>query len=402
MKEISSQSLMKIRDVIHGQNYINVKARLNQLLPEEYAETFATISLFPSSAVWYGDDDVEYRFYKEASDMEKEEIASWLEECRNVVCSSLADTMPFVNNLFRIPSQDQILWYRSSDGCVKVLLTQWGFENKASGSKVDVIDMLLSATRKQVQEDINIHIDYSDGAKAEDCPFVLHLFNNTKELVTDSEGNYHLGKLFINKTFTVESINGANHRDFTVVKDGQYNVVFDYYAKYTLIVENQKGERLPDYKLMVDGSMVKTDKEGQYEGELKLLPDKKLQVDANTKKYEFTLQRVPEENVFSILIEKDEPVIPPTPPEAPKPIPPTPPVPEYIKVTLLDYDGQPLPNLPFVIKTKKGDPINAETDVKGVAEIDKSMLSEKNKYKIEFKITPAYRKELDKKRKGNE
>ena len=324
---------MRIHDVIHGQNYINVKARLNQLLPEEYADAFATISLFPSSAVWYGDDDVEYHSYKEASDIEKEEIANWLEECRNVVCSSLADTMPFVNNLFRIPSQDQIFWYRSSDGSIKVKLTQWGFENKANGSKVDVIDMLLAAPRKLTQEDINIHIDYSDGAKAENCPFVLHLFNNTKELVTDSEGNYHLGKLFINKTFTVESINGANHRDFTVVKDGQYNVVFDYYAKYTLIVENQKGERLPDYKLMVDGSMVKTDKEGQYEGELKLLPDKKLQVDANTKKYEFTLQRVPEENVFSILIEKDEPVIPPTPPEAPKPIPPTPPVPEYIKVT---------------------------------------------------------------------
>lgn len=401
MKEISSQSLMKIHDVIHGQNYINVKARLNQLLPTEYADAFAALNLFPSNAVWYGDDDVEYHSYKDASDTEKEEIANWLEECRNEVCSSLADTMPFVNNLFRIPSQNQIFWYKNNDGYIKVLLTQWGFENRDSGPKVDVIDMLLAAPRKLTQEDINIHIDYSDGTKAGNCPFVLHLFNNTKELSTDSEGNYHLGKLFLNKIFSIESINGVNQCDFTVVKDGKYNVVFDYYAKYTLIIENQKGEKIPEYGMTVDDSMVKTDKEGQFDGELKLLPNKNLQINANGNNYEFTMHREHSENVFTIVIDEEEPGIPLSPPEVPKPIPPAPPVPEYIKITLLDFDGLPLPNLPFVIKTKKGDSVNAETDENGVAEIDRSMLSEKNKYKIEFKITPVYRKELDKKKKGN-
>ena len=52
MKEISRQSLMKIHDVIHGQNYVNIKARLNQLLPNEYAKTFAGIKLFSTDGVW--------------------------------------------------------------------------------------------------------------------------------------------------------------------------------------------------------------------------------------------------------------------------------------------------------------------------------------------------------------
>lgn len=401
MKEISHQSLMKIHDVIHGQNYINVKARLNQLLPEEYADAFATISLFPSSAVWYGDDDVEYHFYKDASDVEKEEIANWLEECKNVVCSSLSDTMPFVHNLFRIPSQDQILWYRSSDGSIKVKLTQWGFENKANGSKVDVIDILLAAPRKLTQEDINIHIDYSDGSIAAECPFILHLFNNTKELNTDSEGNYHLGKLFINKSFSIENTKGTNHFDYTVVKEGSYNAIFDIFSDYTIITENQEGERLPKYGIEVEGTVVETDGDGLYEGHIKLSPNKELLVKTNGKNYAFPLRRDANENIFTVVIEVEEPVVPPITPEPPKPTPPVPPVPQYIQVTLLDYDGQPLPNLPFIIKTKKGDSVNSQTNEKGIAQIDKSLLSEEKKYKIEFKITPAYRKELDKIRKSN-
>ena len=67
MKEISRQSLMKIHDVIHGQNYVNIKARLNQLLPNEYAKTFAGIKLFSTDGVWYGDDAIVYRSYVEAS-----------------------------------------------------------------------------------------------------------------------------------------------------------------------------------------------------------------------------------------------------------------------------------------------------------------------------------------------
>ena len=54
MKEISRQSLIRIHDLIYGQNYVNIKARLDQHLPEEYAKALAygmakkelTISLF--------------------------------------------------------------------------------------------------------------------------------------------------------------------------------------------------------------------------------------------------------------------------------------------------------------------------------------------------------------------
>ena len=51
MKELSRQSLMNIHYVINGQNYVNIKARLNQLLPAEYAQTFSYIKMVGSTAV---------------------------------------------------------------------------------------------------------------------------------------------------------------------------------------------------------------------------------------------------------------------------------------------------------------------------------------------------------------
>ena len=402
MKEISRQSLMKIHDVIHGQNYVNIKARLNQLLPNEYAKTFAGIKLFSTDGVWYGDDAIVYRSYVEASASDKEEIATWLEECKEVVCATLSTAIPYVHSLFSIPSQEQIFWYRNDEGNIRVTLAQWGFENKSNGPKIDVITMLLLAPRTLTQQDVTIHIDYSDGSIASNIPFILHLFNNTKNIETDGEGNFHLGKLFLNKTFVIENIDATNHYDFTIVKDGNYSAVFDWFTRYTIIVEDQKGERIPDFEMMVDGVAVKTNEEGRFEAELKLLPNTIVNVEANETRSSFIVQKESENNVFKITIKREEPqpsVVSPNPPVTP--ISPAPLVPEYIKVTLLDYDGQPLPNLPFVINKKKKR-ISAQTDENGVAQIDKAQFIQNNKYHIRFMITSSYRESLSKKNNDNE
>ena len=399
MKEISRQSLLKIHDVIHGQNYVNIKARLNQLLPDEYAKAFAGIKLFSTDGVWYGDDSVTYHPYGEANPWEREEIAIWLEECKEIVCSTLSTAMPYVYSLFSIPSKDQIFWYRNEKGNVQVILAQWGFESKSNDSKVDVIGMLISAPRTILQQNVIVHIDYSDGSTASNIPFKLFLFNNIKEVQTDENGDFHLGKLFANKTFSIENIEGTNHFDYTAVQDGSYSAIFDWYTKYSIIVENQDNLPIPNFDIVVDGVTAKTNDDGLHEKKIKLLANTAITVKVRDTQNTFTLQQEAEKNVFRIIINEDI-SLPPVPPIPPVPsFSPTPPASQYIKVSLLDFNGQPLPNLSFSIRTKNGDVINAQTDEKGIAQIDKSQFNQKNKYHIEFIITSAYRENRNKNEK---
>ncbi|MCD8297956.1 MAG: hypothetical protein LUC88_10325 [Prevotella sp.] len=403
MKEISKQSLMKIHDVIHGQSYVNIKARLNNLLPKEYSSAFANIHLAGTNAAWYGEDSIEYLPYSSASEVEKEEIAIWLEQCKNEVCETLAREMAYVHLLFIIPSQEEIFWYRDENGNIHVTLAQWGFEPRSTGKKVDVIGMLLSVPRNLSQQKVNIHIDYSDNLPAGDTPFILHLFNNTKECKTDVKGDFYLGTLFQNKSFDIENMDGSNHFDFTVVKDGTYSAVFDLNTKYTIIIEYKDGECIPDYTFKVDGVDVRTNEDGKYENELKLLPNTTIDVEADNSKTTYTLKRSPEDNVFHIQIDKpiiDEPVITKEPDIKEKPI--QQPEPKYVYLKVLDFDGKPLPDMPLAIKCKAGETISTQTDGQGVAKIDKSLLDEKKKYRVVFKITPEYRKNLNKNKDSNE
>lgn len=398
MKELSRQSLLKIRDLIHGQNYANIKARLDQKLPHVMSATFANIAIYGNDGVWYGDSDIDYRPYSEANAMEKEEIAAWLEVCKNEVCATLQPSMPYASTLFIIPSRDQIFWYHDSDGNVRVTLTQWGFSLKTRGVDVDVISMLISEPRQLTQADVSLHIDYSDGKPAANTDFNLLLFNGIKPCVTDEAGSFHVGHLFCNKTFAVEDASGGNHHDFEVKRDAEYRAVFEWRTCYTVAVENQKGERKPGFSFNIDGKPVVTNADGEYSAELVLTPARKLRVEAKDTVAEFALNRDAGQNSFLVKITDEEQKL--EPPRPPKLEPKS--EPGEIKVTLLDTDGFPLPDLPFSIISNRGMKIDAKTGNDGSASISRAGFSKKGKYKIVFNITPDYRENIEKiKRQAN-
>lgn len=384
---------MKLHDVIHGQNYVNIKARLNQLLPEEYAKAFAGIKLLDTEGMWYGDKRYNYQPFSAASEDDKKEIASWLKACKEQVCEILGEKMPWAHKLFVIPTPDEIFWYRNGVGELQVTLAQWGFESKLAGHKVDIIGSLISQPYVKSQHEVVIHIDYSDGGVAANVPFVLNALSNTQEVKTNDDGDYRLGRLFEGKTFSVESTDGSNHTEFTVEAGASYNVTFDWNTKFRLVVENQKGERKAGYELSVDGTRVVTDGEGCYEQEVVLRPGMAIEVAAGGMSERFELQRDADGNEFRIVINEQEP---PTPPTPPTPSTPPTPVKEYIMVKLLDYDGSPLPHLPFVIRPKKGPVIEGTTDENGEAQLDKSLFEPKKKYRIETHVTAQYREEHNK------
>lgn len=391
MKEISSQSFTKIHDLIYGQNYVNIKARLNQLLPEYYSKVFAGVKMIGAQGIWYGDDHINYQHYVLASDLEKEEIAAFLEDSKNYVCNELSTSMPYVNSLFTIPSQNEIFWYRDEEGQIRVTLAQWGFENRSNGPKVDVIGMLISIPRVHTQQDITIHIDFSDGEKASDISCLLYLFNNTKEIKTDENGNFHLGKLFLGKEFGLSAIDEDNYYSFSVVKDGKYNAVFDWKTKYLIITENENGVPIGNQEIFINGEHVITNEDGIHEEKIILKPNHNVNIRYKDTDYSFVLQREPEENVFHLKLQQEEVTTPLEPP-----LPQIPTSPKNISIELLDFDGQPLPDMPFTINAKGCEPIKGKTDENGIAQIEKSLFDINKKYKIFFTVTSLYREELNK------
>lgn len=382
MKELSSRSLLEVHDIIHGQNYVNIKARLNQYLPADYANTFSNVNFFGSTGMWSVDDDMSLIRLKDASAEERSEAAFWLEECRNYLGENLADKMPYWKSLFSIPSEDQIFLYRNNNGEIRVVLTEWGFEPRMAGKKVDVIGILIDAPRVIKQEEVTIHIDYSDGTVASQIQFVLNSFNNTKTVSTDDNGDFFLGKIFASKSFSVERTDGLNHYDYIVeVGKSIYSAVFDYYVDYVISVENQKGEPKANYTFIVNGMDVQTDDFGQFVASLKLLPETVLRVKVVEKDHSFKLCHDSEQNRFVVRV--DDPVVLPPPP---------PPVVEYITVTLLDHDGTPLSDQPFQIMQKKIVVAEGVTDRDGNARIQKDMFLSGKKYKIRFSRPDSYHK----------
>lgn len=396
MKELSSQSLHKIRDIIPGENYANLRARLDQYLPKELAEMFARVSLSSASAAWFGDDNVDYKTYAQASAAEKEEIAAELENAKTQVSATLAGMMPFVDKMFVVPSADEIFWHRTPGGDMRVTLTQWGFRRKDLGQNVDIIDILINAPRTIKQVDVVIHCLYSDGGPAPEQPFDLLIFNNRKECTANEQGDYHLGLIYAGKTFAVESRDGAKHVDFTVAPDAEYNVTFDLYTDYTVEVRNQHGDAMPGFEIRVDGAPAVTGDDGVYRpGQVLLTPAKKVTVSLpdGSAPAGYELKRDAAENAFVYEIQEKQ-VLPPPPPPPPEPE-------KWITVRLLDIDGKPLGGLPFTIRPKKGADINAVTDADGRARINAKELPAGMKYRVMFKVTPEYRQQQSQNNNNN-
>lgn len=397
MKEVSRQSLYKIRDIIQGQNYVNIRARLGQLLPKEYSRRFAQLNFGASNCVWFGEDDVEYYPYSAATSEEKELIAECLENSREFVCSNLEKPMPFVSKLFIVPSTDQIFWYRDDRGDVDVLLTQWGFQEKAARQDVDIIDILISEPRTIKQSEVTLTFGYSDGSVAESVPFKLEIFNNCKQCEADEDARYYVGRIHDGKTFTVSDENGAQSQNFTVGKGSEYNVVFNLLTSCRIKVENRDGECKPGFRLKVDGSELAADENGVIEiSDLLLTPDKMISVTLLTGNglQQFVPVRDADANEFTyVLEEKKQEVLPPPPP-------PEPPVEKMVTIHLLDYDGEPLPEIPFTIMQKGGKSISGVTGSDGVGMIKAAEFEPGKKYVVKFTVTPEQREKINKAKKS--
>lgn len=374
MQELITQSLAPIRDVIQGQNYCILKARLDQLLPKNAAQSFAKVDIKAKEGIWYTENNLKFVPYSEAGDLEKEEIAIKLEEIKERAYSYLRETMPYWEKLFVVPNTDCIYWYKSEDGVMSVVITQWGFENRTIEKQADVISDIITAPRPLTQIPVILKCKFSNGETAAEYEFSLHIFNNKKQCTTDENGVYPIGSLFADKSFSIEKVDGSQRMDFTVKNDIEYLAVFNIATDYSLTVLNPNNAPVPNCSLKVNGEAITTDSNGKYTvTDFILYPDSKVEVEYEGKIIgTFPLSKVPEDNDFTVKIEQK--IV----------------TPQTINIKLRGYKGEPLPNMPFKVKTDNGKIIDGMTDEYGNGTIPSQTLTVGKKCNLSFTITAAY------------
>lgn len=374
MRELITQSLAPIRDVIQGQNYGIIKARLDQLLPKDVAQLFAKVDIKSKEGIWYTESNLKYEPYSEAGDLEQEQIAIRLEEIREVAYGKLKESMPYWEKLFVIPNKDCIYWHKGEDGTMSVVVTQWGFENRTVEEQADVISDIITAPRPLTQISVTLDCKFSNGETASDYEFYLNIFKNKKVCKTDENGRYAIGSLFADKTFSVENLCETQSIEFTVKDAGDYTAIFDITTDYTITVINQNDDPIANCTLKINSESILTDSEGRYVCNGTILhADPKVIVEYENRTVgTFYLSKEPADNNFTVKIEQK--IVKP----------------QTITIKLRGYKGEPLPDMPFKIKTDKGEVIDGRTDTDGNAIIPSEKLTIGKKCKIFFTVTPDY------------
>lgn len=383
MRELQSQSLSGIRDIIPGQNYGIIKARLNQILPKEAAASFARVELQGKESMWYAESNLPFKLYSEASDLEKEEIAIELEMLKETAYGKLKYEMPYWESLFVVPDKDCIFWAKDGDK-MNVVLSAWGFDIRATEKQVNVISEIITAPRPLTQIPVVLNCMLTNGDAASEYEFNLLIFNNRKVCKTNEEGRYTIGSLFADITFAVEDVNGKQHQEFKVQKNAVYEPVFDVKTSYRLLVINKDDEPLTNFEICINGKSKRTDEEGLINGaDITLYPDSKIAVSNNGATLgEFHLNLNPEENQFKVVAtgEKVKP--------------------KMVTIKLQDHKGKALPNLPFKIQTINGDSIYGTSNENGIAIFPAEKFEQGKKYNISFELTSEYQKALKNAKKG--
>lgn len=344
MKILSTESFKKIEPIIPmSENYSNVHARLRQRLTTEESEFFARPDFpVPNMGSWTTDVNVPMRSYADADDMDKAQIAQYIEDMKGRILPKLTE-MKYAESLFCVPSEKQIHWYRDAGDTLHVVLDQWGFKYFRQSKSENIIDIILCMPRNIEQEDIRVRIIYSDDMPATGAVFTLHILNNEKKITTDDAGVYNIGKIYAGKTFSVSDERGKRV-DFEVEKGkSEYQAQFDLYTSYTVKVVNQYDEPLTGFELSVDDADMTTDDNGMVCcDDILLTNGRQLNVySSKGGSCTYVLQRDAEQNNFIYKIEEV--------------------VRTSFTVTVVDQNEKPVPNYEIDI-----DGISATTNESGM------------------------------------
>lgn len=341
--------------------------------------------------------------FKNLNDADKADAAKVYHDRRQSILSQLQGAK-YINEIFSVPD-DEFIYFRKSGSTWDIALVAWAYRypDYQAGSELD------AWRSKVLLQDVRIGFIW-DKKYLKNYEFKIE--NQTR--YTSSDGWFELDRSVpVGSKYSIVASSGEA---FTLtVEEGQSEYVYDL-TRYFIVEVNVCKDNVPvsdsRCELMFDGisQTLTTDATGRAKIRLAMRRNAtgnpadaqpECMVICMDKSESQTPKNVDETLIFNFDFETEKPEeeIPPviTEPEPdPEPDPePEPEDPGFVTLTILDYEGYPLVDMPIIVTTKiKGD-INLTTDHEGKCVIPKEYLTHKEKAKVRFTVTPEYQRTHD-------
>lgn len=301
-----------------------------------------------------------------------------------------------------VPSID-FIYVRNRADKYEIALVAWGhkYPNRP------VTDELSSSFIHQALQAVKIGFTWN-GNPVPSFPFKLDTYPRS----TSADGYFCSdGPLPVGSIYNLQTVSDRQIGNL-VVEAGKEEYVFDLTSYITVSVrvtddsKSVAGEQVviqfgeDTFNLVTDDGghcSVRIPLGIDMNGEL-IQPQPPCEAACRDKKQAKTPTNVPGILNFDFYFVADPVPVPepnpePNPEPTPLPDPEQPPLPEpdVVKIQLLDYEGYPLPDMPFILQTKKGD-ISLYTDSKGESLVPKESFIDREKIKVKFKVTKEYQR----------
>jgi hypothetical protein len=388
-------------------NHISMAQVYSQLAPltAKYGIQLAELKTGTNYLQWTLPDNGWTKF----SELDEASKASAATEYEVRIHKILTETK-LPDNVLTIPSDAEFVYFKSNGMAWDIALVAWGYRytDKPNGKELETWKSKLKL------QEVSIGFQW-DGNLIPNLPFTLA----GQPRVTDEAGWFHVdGKLPVGKQFELMLHEDKGYA--LLVTEGKARYVYDITQYFHAVVCAEKDEApLVNSNITLQfgewTKSVTTDEKGhariqiplKYDANGQILPlqpacavqcqdEKQIKeptcADEELQFYFSFQTKVPEPDVdvFHVPEEPEPPVTPPVTP----PVKPTE-EPEVVTITILDYEGYPVIDMPVVLKTKKKGEIHVKTDDNGVCSIPKDWLLPKEKITVKFVVTPEYQETHD-------
>ena len=339
--------------------------------------------------------------FSDGSDNQKFLVAQEYQKRKSILCSALKGS-PFETAIFTIPAE-KFIYFRPQGDSWEIAVTAWGYKypNQSGSGELDIY------ITKTVLQDVMVGFQWADKLLP-NLTFRLNGLPRTSE----EDGWFKMdGQLPIDSHFVLELHSGE--RFSLTVEKGKSEYIYDLTQYFQVEIAVKQDERpLENCTCEINFNgihNVATDFQGHASLRLPMKCDSEgvlldSQPDCIVTCMEEIQKACPAASndvlnfVFSFKTKQEELIVPEPPIIPSKPIDDIvdPPKEEKIvHIRLQDYGGFPLPDLDFVLTTKKKGKVSLKTDSEGICIVPKEWFTPKEKMKVNFVISPEYQEKHD-------
>lgn len=309
-------------------------------------------------------------------DVEKKTDVAKVYEERRARMRTMLDGSSVQDAVLTVPSEENYVFFRETDGEWEVALTAWGykFTNTLAGREISAW-----VTLEELQE-VNLGFSVNDELVC-NMPFFLDGLSRS----TGTDGYFHAGgPLKVGRQFMIKTSNGQEF--LLTVEKGKSNYVYDL-ARYAHVEVSvtKDGEALANQQCNVSFNgtdyPLQTDEKGLASLEIPLVvsqdgtlmdPQPECVATCNSR----VQSGIPYDNGETFCFRFDF-----TTEIAPPPSPPSPPT-KMIKIRLFDKDGKPMQNLPIKLQRANAEDLEGCTDADGNAYFPASLFTDGEMVKL--------------------